>query len=79
MRQACHQYSLAPHTACNTVPPQTIGIVIVACLTVEVWIGLLLAMSACPMTLAVSGTTIPHMTKDMTLCALEPHLVVECL
>ncbi len=77
MRQARHQYSIAPHTAHGTVILTVL--VVVACVAVEEWtLYLFLAMSACPVTIAVVGTKI-HITKDMALCALELHLVVECV
>ena len=77
MRQARHQYSLATHTARNTVPMHTV-FVFEACAAVEVWICFLFAMSACPVTVAVGSTTTLHTMEDMALCALELHLVVEC-
>ncbi len=52
MRQARHQYSLAPHTAHYTVIIPHPVAVDVACVATEAWICILLAMSACPVTLA---------------------------
>ncbi len=77
MRLTRHQYSLAPHTARNTVQIK-IGIVKGACEAVEVFTGLLLALIACPVTLAGQWTS-THMIKDMALTALELHLIVDCL
>ncbi len=76
MRQARHQYSLAPHTAHYTV---IFTLVVVACGAPEVLnLYLLLAMSACPVTVAVCSITIPHISEDMALIALCLNLVVEC-
>ncbi len=77
MRRARHQYSLAPHTALNTVIIHT-AIAAPACCALEEWNGFYLAMSACSVTVTVGRNTITH-NEDMALIALELHLVVKCL
>jgi hypothetical protein len=49
-----------------------------ASVAAEVFTEFLLAMSACPVTVAVVVTTL-HMRKDMASIALELYLLVVCL